>query len=236
MRDEASASPRVRRQCMPEMAGEQGSLQRCAAVVLAAGASTRLGQAKQLIEKSGESLLRRTTRLALEAGCAPVVVVLGFEAERMRAELRDLPVSIAVNSEWPAGMGTSVRCGVAAALANGSSTARAPGSVLLLVCDQPRLSVKHLLGLLARHGATPNGGKAAITASVYAGRPGVPAVFAAELVPELLQCAGDQGARAVIRQDPTRVQMVDWPEGAMDVDRPEDLEGLGGWDEDSLPA
>jgi molybdenum cofactor cytidylyltransferase len=186
-------------------------------VILAAGASTRLGQAKQLIEVGGETLLRRTARLALEAGCVPVVAVLGFEAERMRAKLDGLSVVVAVNPDWQAGMGTSLRCGVSAL----PSTLT---DVLLLVCDQPRLTAEHLRALLAQHVA----GGLVITASQYAGRDGVPAVFAAAVVPELLQCEGDRGAREVIRRNSARVQAVEWPDGAVDVDRPEDLEGLAG--------
>lgn len=193
---------------------------RCAAVVLAAGASTRLGQAKQLIEVGGESLLRRTARLAVAAGCAPVVVVLGSEADRMRTELTGVGVETVVNPEWLEGMGSSVRYGVSA-LGTGNAM---PSDILLLVCDQPQLTGEHLQTLLAQSAA----GGAAITASQYGGRAGVPAVFAAEIVPELLQCTGDQGARDIIRRDATRVQLVPWPEGAVDVDRPEDLKALNG--------
>ncbi|MGA8528591.1 MAG: nucleotidyltransferase family protein [Acidobacteriaceae bacterium] len=193
---------------------------RCAAVVLAAGASARLGQAKQMIEVGGESLLRRTARLALEAGCAPVVVVLGFEAGRMRPELAGFPVEVVENPEWREGMGASLRSGVSLL---GTGEFR-PTDILLLVCDQPRLTAEHLQVLLAQHAA----GGMAITASAYAGRVGVPAVFAAELVPELAECAGDRGAREVIRKDPARVKAVSWPDGEVDVDRPEDLKGLPG--------
>jgi molybdenum cofactor cytidylyltransferase len=192
----------------------------CAAVVLAAGASARLGKAKQLIEIGGERLLRRTARLALEAGCAPVVVVLGSEAERMRLELAGLGAEVVVNPEWRKGMSSSLRCGAESA----SSQEPRPAGILLLVCDQPRLTVQHLQTLLARHAA----GHWPITASAYAGRVGVPAIFSAEMVPELMLCTGDQGARDVIRRDPSRVQAVSWPDGAVDVDWPEDLKQLDG--------
>ncbi|HEY1808487.1 MAG TPA: nucleotidyltransferase family protein [Acidobacteriaceae bacterium] len=191
---------------------------RSAAVVLAAGASTRLGQAKQLVVVGGESLLRRTVRLALEADCAPVIAVLGHEAERMRGELTGLGAEAVMNPEWREGMGASVRCGVSA-LQSGES---GPGNILLLVCDQPRLTAEHLRELLARHGT----GHLPITASQYAGRLGVPAVFAEQLAAELLQCRGDQGAREVIRRDRARVQAVSWPEGGMDIDEPGDLADL----------
>ena len=85
-----------------------------AAVVLAAGASTRLGEPKQLIAIGGETLLERAVRTAREAGCAPVVVVLGADAERIR-ERCDLGDALAVvNEEWQEGMASSIRIGVAA--------------------------------------------------------------------------------------------------------------------------
>jgi len=88
----------------------------CAAVVLAAGASRRLGQAKQLVKIEGEPLLGRTVRLAAQAGFQPVVVVLGFEAHRMRSALEGFRVIVAVNENWDTGMGSSMRCGVETAL------------------------------------------------------------------------------------------------------------------------
>jgi len=53
----------------------------CVAVILAAGASSRLGQAKQLVKIDGEPLLERTVRLAAQVGCQPIIVVLGFEVD-----------------------------------------------------------------------------------------------------------------------------------------------------------
>jgi molybdenum cofactor cytidylyltransferase len=188
---------------------------RCAAVILAAGASTRLGQTKQLIRVGGETLLRRTARLALEAGCAPVMAVLGYEAERLRPEVEAVGAAVTVNPRWRDGMGASLRWGMEALCAQEAR----PESVLLLVCDQPRLSAEHVRALLERHAE----GGAAITASLYGGRPGVPAIFAAGVFPELLMSAGDRGAREVIRKDARRVQTVAWPDGELDLDRPEDL-------------
>jgi molybdenum cofactor cytidylyltransferase len=188
-----------------------------AAVVLAAGASRRLGQPKQLVVADGESLLRRTARLALEAGCAPVVAVLGFEAERMRAELAGVPAGIAINANWSCGMGSSLACGLRAIASARPET----DALLILVCDQPRLTATHLHTLLARHAA----GAAAITASRYAGRAGVPAVFAASLFSELEQMEGDRGARDLILR--YGAQTVDWPDGAHDIDLPQDLQHPG---------
>jgi len=192
--------------------------QRVAAVVLAAGASTRLGQAKQLVRVGGESLLRRTVRIAAEAGCFPVVAVLGYEAERMQAELEGMPAEILMFPEWAEGMGSSLRYGMEAV------RRRDPPSdaVMVLVCDQPRLSAEHLRALLTQHriSAVP------ITASVYAGKAGVPAVFAREVFPELAGLQGDRGARDLIRRHADRVEGIAWSDGSADLDVPEDLRGV----------
>ncbi|HEX4066811.1 MAG TPA: nucleotidyltransferase family protein [Acidobacteriaceae bacterium] len=192
--------------------------QRVAAVVLAAGASTRLGQAKQLVRVGGESLLRRTVRIAAEAGCFPVVVVLGFEAERMEAELEGMPAEVLVFPEWAEGMGSSLRCGVEAVRRSDPPS----DAVMVLVCDQPRLSAEHLRALLTQHrtSAVP------ITASVYAGKTGVPAVFAREAFPELQGLQGDRGARNLIRRRADRVQGISWSDGSVDLDVQEDLRGV----------
>lgn len=192
---------------------------RCAAVILAAGASTRLGQPKQLVSINGETLLHRTARFAAEAGCAPIFIVLGFEAERMRDELTDLSVEAVVNPVWQEGMGSSLRAGMEAV----RSLDPQPEAVLLLVCDQPGLTVEHLRAILTQQTAPRTAGEVAITASVYAGRAGVPAVFSAKLFGELLRSSGDRGARELIRAHAAEVQEIPWPAGELDVDRPEDL-------------
>src|SRR3989442_9102604 len=71
-----------------------------AAVLLAAGASRRMGRNKMLLQLEGESLIRRAARRALAAGLSPVVVVVGHEEDRLRAELKDLAVVFAVNPDY----------------------------------------------------------------------------------------------------------------------------------------
>ena len=119
----------------------------CVAVILAAGASRRLGQAKQLVKIDGEPLLGRTVRLAAQASCQPIVVVLGFEADRIRRALDGFRVIVAVNENWRAGIGSSMRCGVETAL----QISLPPKDILLMVCDQVRLSADVLRQLLRLH-------------------------------------------------------------------------------------
>jgi molybdenum cofactor cytidylyltransferase len=188
----------------------------CAAVILAAGASRRLGQAKQLVKIDGEPLLRRTVRMAAEAGCQSIVVVLGFEVERMRSALDGLSVIMAVNEDWRAGMGSSMRCGVGAAL----QISPPPEDILLMVCDQICLSADVLRQLLCLHGSANH----PITAAQYGGRLGVPAVFSSIFFPALLDVSGDRGARGILERNAVRVGTVDFLEGEFDLDVPDDFE------------
>jgi molybdenum cofactor cytidylyltransferase len=192
----------------------------CAAVILAAGASTRLGQPKQLLLHQGETLLRRAARSALEAGCMPVIVVLGHEPERMRHAIAGLPVTAIENPHWQTGMGSSLRCGVQAAM----DASPALLNLLLMVSDQPRLNAQVLRDLLATHAAANQ----RITAARYSGRLGVPAIFPIRLSAELMAVQGDQGARSVLQTHAAHVTPMDWPDGAFDVDTAADAARMQG--------
>jgi molybdenum cofactor cytidylyltransferase len=195
---------------------------RCAAVVLAAGASSRLGHPKQLVRIQGESLLHRTARLALEAGCSPAYIVVGFEAEAMREELLDLPVETVLNTGWREGLGSSVRAGINEVREADSGL----DAVLLMVCDQPQLTAGHLRDLVARQRALHVEGKKAITGSLYAGKAGVPAVFPRALFAAIATCSGDTGAREVLRAHAADVETIPWAGGELDLDWPEDLSAI----------
>jgi molybdenum cofactor cytidylyltransferase len=176
-----------------------------AAVILAAGASIRLGEPKQLIEIAGETLLGRAVRIAHEAGCSPVVVVLGAEAWRFRTRCSLRDAHLVINPEWPEGMASSVRVGVAAA-------ASADG-VILMTCDQPAVTAQHLRDLL---------GSREVTASAYGGRRGVPAYFPATSFSALQKLNGDAGARELLKDAPA----IDLPGGEFDIDTAADLARL----------
>jgi molybdenum cofactor cytidylyltransferase len=190
----------------------------CAAIVLAAGASTRLGQPKQLLQMNGESLLHRTIRLAEEGGCAPIFVVLGFEAERMQREIADLDVRVVINPKWQSGMGSSLRSGMEVLV----KESQLPQKVVLLLSDQPMLSSEILFSLVKKSAETDS----LIAASSYTGRLGVPAVFRKELYPDLQEVEGDKGAREVIQVYRDQTASIDFPEGIIDIDTAQDLELL----------
>ncbi len=184
-------------------------------ILLAAGASRRLGQPKQLLSIDGQSLLRRSAEAALGIDPEVAVVVLGAHHDLIAPELAGLPLQVVVNPNWATGMASSLHVGLAAVLAQQPSTA----AVLILLCDQPLLTAEVLQQLVAAFGQT--GGP--IVASRYAnGVLGVPILFSQPLFPELRLLTGDAGARKLLAQWPDLVQKVDFPEGLLDVDTPED--------------
>jgi CTP:molybdopterin cytidylyltransferase MocA len=179
-----------------------------AAVVLAAGASTRLGEPKQLVVIGGETLLERAVRTARAAGCAPVVVVLGAAAERIRAACELGDAAVVLNHGWDEGMASSVRVGLTACC--GDDVGTGVDGVVLMTCDQPAVTAEHLRALMA-------GGE--LTASAYAGRHGVPAYFPQKYFKELLELVGDSGARALLSQ----ARSEELSHGELDIDTAEDI-------------
>lgn len=178
-------------------------------LILAAGASRRLGQPKQWVEFEGHSLLRRIVATALAAG-GPVTVVVGSRAPEMEAHLGGLPVQILFNPHWEEGMATSLKAGI-------QSLPASVSGALLLVCDQPLVDAALLDRLRQAHAADPQ----AILACGYAGTRGTPTLIPARCFPDLLALRGDQGARALLQG--AGVVVIPFPGGEQDVDRPEDL-------------
>lgn len=191
---------------------------RVVALVLAAGASRRLGRPKQLIPFRGEPLVRRVAYAALGAGADPVLVIVRSGDDEVAGVLSDLPVDVVENPDAHTGMASSIRVGVARA----REVAPGVGALVLLACDQPLVDAGYLEALVHAWRRTGR----PIVASEYGGVVGVPAIFSVELSDELLALRGDVGARAVIRQDPARVLTLPFPGGAVDVDTAEDLDKL----------
>ena len=186
-----------------------------ALVLLAAGASTRMGQPKQLLRYRGESLLRRTLRIALETPFRPVAVVLGARAEELEAELEGTEALIVYNSAWPAGMGSSAATGLEALLRAEPEL----GAACFVLVDQPYLTAAHLLELYRQLEQHPEKWGAA---SAYDNTLGVPAIFRKALFPELLKLHGQKGAKPVIEKHEDQLIRVPFPKGRIDLDTPED--------------
>lgn len=188
------------------------------AIILAAGASTRLGRPKQLVSFLGRPLVRRVAEAALVIHGTPVVVVVGAAAAATSAALVGLPLIVAKNADWNRGMGGSVVVGMKALL----SARPTLGAAILLVCDQPFLTAATIDCLVAAYRRSGAG----IVASGYAGALGVPALFDHSLFGELLALPAQRGAKAIIDARRDRVVEVPFHDGAVDIDTPEDLAAL----------
>lgn len=183
-------------------------------ILLAAGNSSRLGRPKQLVQYEGKSLLRRAAEAALASQCVPVIVVLGAEESACCEVLKGLAVQIVVNSDWPQGLSTSIRVGI-------QTLEKSPYKVsaaVFSVCDQPALSREIFDALCDQH--RRSGAK--IAAAEYAGRLGVPALFAAKYFTRLKSLSGDEGARHLLRENTASIARVPFPGGELDVDTPAD--------------
>ncbi|HEY1109617.1 MAG TPA: nucleotidyltransferase family protein [Opitutaceae bacterium] len=191
---------------------------RFGAVILAAGASRRMGTPKQLLTLDDKPLVVRAAEAALASPAWPVVVVLGANAEKIRPALARLPVLVTENPAWAEGMAASIRAGVTTL----QQFSRHLDAALIALCDQPAFSAASIERLLA---ARHQPGRS-IVAARYSGRQGAPALFLREHFPTLTALTGEEGARTLLNGDPARVAAVDLPELALDLDTPEDFAAL----------
>lgn len=194
-----------------------------AAIILAAGGSSRLGRAKQLEQFGGRSLVRNAVAAAVDAGCRPIVVVTGSESGRIAADVTGSEATIVENSNWREGVASSIRIGIDGLRENTRET----GGVVLMTCDQPFVTGKVVSDLINQWRKS---GKL-IIASSYSGTLGVPALFDRACFDELLQLQGDIGAKPIILKDLERVAEVSFPEGVHDVDTKEESARIGRTDE-----
>ncbi len=187
---------------------------RFGAIILAAGASTRMGEPKQLLPLNGRPLLLHAVDAALASPAWPVVVVLGAHAERIRPLLARLPVLVAENPAWPEGMASSIRTGIAIL----QQFSRSLDAALIALCDQPAFNTSTIDRLVSAQRATSRN----IVASRYLNRNAAPALFLREHFPTLAALTGEEGARTLLNADPDRVATIDAPELAHDLDTPAD--------------
>src|SRR5579885_891665 len=192
---------------------------RVAAVVLAAGRSTRMGAINKLIaEIGGKPLVRIAAEQALASRASPVIVVTGHERERVEAALKGLPVRLVYNPDYADGLGTSLRAGIAAV------SPEADGAVICLG-DMPQVSGQLIDKLLAAF--DPERGALVVVPSIN-GRRGNPVVWSRRFFPDLMEIQGDIGVRFLIgnyTEAVTEVQVAD-DATLVDVDTPESLRSV----------
>jgi molybdenum cofactor cytidylyltransferase len=188
------------------------------AIILAAGDSSRFGRPKQLARFDGKSLVRRVVDAADAAGCSPIMVVIGSERAGIEDELREAPVVLIENQNWKTGIGSSIRTGMQSL----SNVAPQIQAVVMLICDQPAVNARTIKDLITTHEES----KRDIVACSYGDTVGVPALFDRSLFVELRSLSDESGAKSVILKDPKRVAQFAFPDGALDIDSPEDWKKL----------
>ncbi len=187
-------------------------------VILAAGESARMGEAKQLLDFHGKTLLQHAIDTALAIPDARIAVVLGARADRIRNQCDRSPVLVVENPDWKTGMGSSVSSGLRGVL---DDTPEIDG-IIFLTCDQPHLTPSILTKLISARMDSA----CTIAAAEYDDSLGVPALFDKSLFPELLALDGASGARQVIRKHRDQAVAVPFPKGSIDIDTPSDYARL----------
>lgn len=179
------------------------------AVVLAAGASSRMGRQKLLLPLGGEPLVRRTVRQVCEAGFDDVLVIVGRDHEAVLAALEGLRIRHALNPDYASGMGSSFRVAVEAL--------PEADAALFALADQPLVASAHFARVRDVYAGNPGG----IVSVRYGDVTAPPQIFARRYFPELSLLK--EGARPVIERHAAEVTVVPFEPGLLlDVDTPED--------------
>jgi molybdenum cofactor cytidylyltransferase len=188
-----------------------------AGVVLAAGGASRFGSPKQLAELDGMPLLQHAVDAVLAVPAIdPVVVVLGASAERVREAVSLRAARAVVCPEWAEGMAASLRCGVEAV---GDAE-----WVVITLGDQPRVTAQ-VIAAVADEAASARVGVTAIR-TMYDGVPGHPVALSRAMLPGVAKLRGDVGARELLGSASVRTFEAGRLCDPVDVDTPEELEGL----------
>jgi molybdenum cofactor cytidylyltransferase len=179
-----------------------------------------MGTSKQLLDINGTTMLADAATKALAAGTKYAVVVLGAKEAEHRRALKHLSIECVANHLWIRGMGSSLKVGLAYLLKKDPTL----DAVVVMVCDQPLITSKHVRALVSKHEVLQN----KVVTSWYAGTMGVPTLFSKNLFEEILRLPDDHGARQVIKNHVEETTTVDFGDGAIDLDTPGDYKAFVG--------
>ena len=184
-------------------------------LIPAAGASDRLGQAKQLVKHKGSSLIQNAVNIAFSLAPREIIVVTGANAEAIRETVLNPPVHWIHNPHWSTGMGGSIALG-AASISTGST------GLMILLCDQWRIRPRDLQTLADTWQSNPE----RIVCAEAEGINMPPVIFPSACFNELKQLQGNTGARSLFDKHPHLLQPIPIKNAAIDLDTPAQLDNM----------
>ncbi len=198
--------------------------ERVSGIILAAGASKRFGQPKQLLDWRGRPFVRAVAQTALEAGLSQVLIITGANAHLVEAAVNDLPVIIKRNDDWQDGQASSIKAGIDESIHSDSYRI---GAAVFLLADQPQIGSSVIKALIDYHAA---GLDPIIAPLVMMEQRANPVLFDRITFPDLMSLEGDVGGRAIFSRH--HVEYMPWHDDRLllDVDKPEDYQRLIGDD------
>ncbi len=189
-------------------------------IVLAAGNSTRLGSAKQLLSYKNKTLLQNAIDEAEESGATPIVVITGSHNQEISASITTNIAEIVFNKNWKEGMASGITEGLKKVIALKNDIK----NVIIAVCDQPYISSS----LFQQLYQCKNKNGKHIIASAYAKTIGTPVLFTQKYFDSLMNLQGDEGAKKILLANKDDVATIDFPRGNIDIDTKMDYEQLLG--------
>ena len=187
-------------------------------IILAAGKSSRLGSAKQLLQFNNKTLLQHVVDEAIASGAKPIVVVTGSYAEEVAKIVSKAEIITIYNENWEEGMASSIVAGMHAITTKFEHI----DQVIIAVSDQPFVTSSLFKEL---HQKQSDSGKG-IVACRYSKTLGTPVLFTQKYFGELLNLQGDEGAKKIVKANPDNVALVDFPQGNIDIDTISDYQNL----------
>ena len=186
-----------------------------AGIILAAGASSRFGEPKQVLDWKGETFVKAVAKTALNSGLSPVIVVTGANAEQVESAVADINVGVVRNTNWNSGQGSSIKAGL-------DILPPECGGVIFLLADQPQVDTSIIQALKEKHAE----GLHPIVAPMVLDRRANPVLFDRVTFPDLMEIEGDTGGRAIFHKH--RVEYLPWHDDSLllDVDTPENYQRL----------